>query len=191
MTRRQRAASRISRGSVQIGWRIARWPWEEKAWRERAGRLAVQAFGGWAVWRLAEAYPAVPEVALGWWLIAAYRAADAEEDDNEAEAEQREQHQEQQDLIVGAHTIEQLREALADTVRELAGGSTGAHLDAVMADWQEQGLIHHDRTLSEFRAFVEGLGVRVRASQKVRGLNRMGIRLSDLPPPRRAPPPRG
>ena len=173
---------------MQIGWRIARWPWEEKAWRERAGRLAIQAFGGWAVWRLAEAYPIVPEVALGWWLIAAYRAADAEEDENEAraEAEQRELHQEQQErqgLIVGADTIVQLREALADTVRELAGGATGVHLDRVLLAWQIRGLVERDRTLSEFREFVEACGIPVRASLKVGGVVRIGVHLADLPDP--------
>lgn len=173
MTRRQRVADRISRGSVQIGWRIARWPWEQKAWRERAGRLAVQGFSGWAVWRLAEAFPVVPEAALGWWLIAAYRAADAEE---EAEPE----------VLVEQKpepSREQLRGTLIHTIRTLAAGGNGVHLDRVFIGWQKAGLADTTMTLSEFREFVEAFGIPVRSSLKVRGLVRIGVHLADLPDP--------
>ncbi len=172
---RRRIASRIYDGSIVVGWRIARWPWERKAWRERAGRLGIQAFSGWAVWRLAETFPIVPEAALGWWIIAAYRAAEDDEYDEDQD--------EEEGLIVGAHTIAQLREALADTVRELAGTATGVHLDRVLFDWKARGLVSRDRTLSEFREFVEVCGIPVRASLKVGGVVRIGVHLADLPNP--------
>jgi hypothetical protein len=174
VTRRQRVADRISRGSVQIGWRIARWPWEQKAWRERAGRLAVQGFSGWAVWRLAEAFPVVPEAALAWWLIAAYRAADAEDDEAELEdvIEQRPE-----------PSREQLRDTLLHTVRTLAAGGNGVHLDRVFIGWQRAGMADTTMTLSEFREFVEDCGIPVRSSLKVRGIVRIGVHLADLPDP--------
>lgn len=174
MTRRQRVADRISRGSVQIGWRIARWPWEEKAWRQRAGRVTVQVFCGWAGWRLAETFPVVPEAVLGWWLIAAYRAADAEDDRAEAE-EQVDQRPEP--------SREQLRATLIHTIRTLAAGGNGVHLDRVHLGWQRAGLADTTMTLSEFREFVEGCGIPVRSSLKVRGQVRIGVHLADLPTP--------
>jgi hypothetical protein len=171
----QRAVVRTINGTIQIGARIWRWPWESKEGREKLRRGIALIASGWSLYRLTGRWPWIGAVAITVALICAYRTADeVVDDENEVE-------ETTADLqSIPEPTVEQLQGALIETIRRLADPVGRVHLDRVLIGWQEAGLADPDMTLSEFRQTVEHLGIPVRSSIKVAGVVRIGVHLDDL-----------
>lgn len=171
----QRTIVRTINGTLQIGARLWRWPWETKEGRERLRRVVALAAAAWALYRLAGRWHWIGEVAVGVALICAYRTADPVVDEDDASSNL--------DEALPEPTVEQLQAALIETIRTLGNGNNGVHLDRILAGWQHAGLADPDMTLTEFRQSVEHLGIPVRSSLKVSGIVRIGVHLDDLPKP--------
>lgn len=171
----QRICVRTINGTIQIGARMWRWPWETKEGRERFRRVGVSLTAAWSLYRLAGRWHWIAAVAITVALICAYRAAD-EVVDGQDEDEETASNLE----AVSEPTVEQLQGALVATVLRLADSVGRVHLDRILIGWQEAGLAGRDMTLSDFRKTVEHLGVPVRDSVKVAGVVRIGVHTDDL-----------
>ncbi|MFC1434280.1 hypothetical protein ACEZDB_26935 [Streptacidiphilus sp. N1-3] len=182
----RRAAARIYDGSIQIGWRVGRWPWQDPHKGEQAVRTVLLAAAVAVLWWVGQAVPRVAGIALVAWAVAAFRAGEAEEEAAGEEAGDGAGEQ-----LVPAPTRADLLADLVDTITQLAGTGRGVHLSLVYRNWLDRGLIRDERTLSQFRRFAEDLGVPVRDSLKVAGKVGIGVRLDDLPDVPATPPPTG
>ncbi|MFC1410491.1 hypothetical protein ACEZCY_14625 [Streptacidiphilus sp. N1-12] len=184
----QRVVVRALNGTVQIGGRCWRWPWENTKGRQRIGRLLALAFGCWALFRLSTFWPAFGALALAGLLILGYwQALPMPIGESEAEDETEPEAADEPPMLSPAET----RQLIIDSARHLAGERQGVHLEQMHAYWSTEGDLGMD--LSEFRRWVEQHGVPVRDSLKVSGKTRIGIHLGDLPSiaprPAAAPPP--
>ena len=181
----RRAGARVYDGSIQIGWRVGRWPWQDPNKGERAVRAVLLAAVVGVLWWVGQAVPRVAGLLMLGWVVAAFRAGEAEEEaagDDQAETASNLDE-------VSAPTRADLLADLVDTITQLAGTGRGVHLNLVYRNWLDRGLIRDERTLSQFRRFAEDLGVPVRDSLKVAGKVGIGVRLADLPGPAAATPP--
>lgn len=167
---------RVGDGSPDLFWQLARRA-AAGTWRERGGRALALLLVGWVWWQMLNTWAWLTGVALGWWIIKAWRAADVEERVEEQLAEVDEVR-----ATAGEWRAAMALE-LADTARRLAYGAQGVHLERVFDDWVGRGLVHPGRTLSDFRRMCVHVGIPVRDSLKVAGVNRIGIHLADLPAP--------
>jgi hypothetical protein len=174
----QRTAVRTINGLLQGGTRLWHWTWETAEGRERIRQTGRRVLGvatvGYSLYRLAGRWHWIGAAAVAVALVLAYRSGDpaAEEDPDPTE--------EEPDDVEAEPSVEELRDALIATVRELAGPDRGVHLYRVHQHWQRPDA--PPSTLSEFRQNVEHLGIPVRDSLKAGGTTRIGIHLDDLPP---------
>lgn len=201
----QRAGVRAINGSIQIGGRCWRWPWEptpepqdgESAvpigfWT-RARRGGLLLFAAWSLYRLSAQWHWIGGAIITILLICGYREGFVNEPeqqptatgDAELLAEPEHQEQEQGPLtaepeaehLTPAEQFIRDRQLIVDSVHYLAAGYTNVHLADLAA--------HMDAAdwcadLSEFRTWVHLHKVPTRDSVKARGMTRVGIRVSDL-----------
>lgn len=170
----ERHLERAVNGTVQLGPRGWRWLWESKAGRTIIARLAATAFAGWAMYRLAGQWPWLWGVAVALVIVQGYRGAEEQQDGEVEDADA-------PAPLAPALTRAAMRTELIATIRRLAEHRAGVHLAAVHADWLDRGLLDEGRSLSEFREFVESLGLVVVDSVKTRGATRIGVHVADLP----------
>lgn len=182
----QRACVRSINGTIQIGGRCWRWPWEPDPEPEdgedveplgfwgRTRRCGLLLAAGFAAYRLSLYWPWLAPLGVAVVMIYGYREAMPI-----PAAAARPQ---EITPLVPALTRAAMRAELIDTIRSLADGLKNVHLADVHAQWLDRGLVDAGRTLTEFRAFAESLGIPVRDSVKARGNTRIGVRVADLPP---------
>lgn len=180
MTRLNRAADRIARGSRIYGRRLvdgaARWCArgrrdDLRGWRGVLGvfvRIALLVLGVYLLARVVRAVPALMWALTGWWTLASWRAgkpsAPAPE---EAPAE--------------APAVPD-REAVRTLLLDLMGTASGVHLRTVLAHLQEHGQ-WEGRTVSDLRVHLERLGIPVDLKLKVGGVPTRGVRREDVEAP--------
>lgn len=167
---------RVGDGSPGLFWELAR-RFAAGTWRERGTRALALLVVGWVWWQMLDTWAWLTGLVLLWWIVKAWRAADVEERVEEELAEAEEVR-----ATAGQWRAAMVLE-LADTVRRLADGAQGVHLERVFDDWAARGLVGPGRTLSDFRRMCEHVGIPVRSSLKVAGVNRIGIHVGDLPDP--------
>jgi hypothetical protein len=172
----RRFAARIYDGSVVIGWRLGRWPWQDKAWRSRTGRLAWVAFVCWAGWRLIERFQTLAAVAVAWFLVAAFRAAATDTPQQQPPDDAGEQ------LPAGDQTDHPPGD-FAELLRTLITDGPGIHLAEVA-----QAMTGNPKDTAAVREQCTRAGIPVAAGTRsaTRPGVSTGIRAADLPPP---PPP--
>lgn len=211
MNRFQRASVRAIDGSIQIGGRCCRWPWEPNPEPDddeypeplgfwgRARRGALQLAAIVAAYEFSLRWPWLDPIAVAVVLVLGYREALPAPPATAAEPQAEEPElledddPEQELLPAPPEPTAASRQLIIDSVRLLAGGYANVHL-AELSEHMEAGEFCVD--LSEFRRWVEAHDLRVRDSVKSRGITRCGIRVTDLPEPAPAeaaetpPPPR-
>jgi hypothetical protein len=186
VNRLRRVMARIYDGSVVIGWRAARWPWETAEWWARARRLAWQGALGWAAWQITGHYPGTRWLAVivyCWW---AYRLGSpaplrGEEPEDEPLVELDEPGLD--DDLDHELAVEGVRAAILPRIRALIGDGTGVHLDTLHRLLIAEGQLPDWYELSELRRKLVAAGIPVRASLKVAGVVRIGVHRDDLPGP--------
>lgn len=177
----ERHLARMVNGTVQLGPRHWHWLWESKEGRTVIARLFLTVGAGWAMYRLAGAWPWLWGAAVVLVLVRGYRSAEEEELAGAEEAEDEVSEDGEPEL-----SPDDIRQLLIDSIRHLADGRAGIHLEELRTDWLDDGL---DMDLSEFRRWVESHGLHVDDSVKSRGKTRIGIRLAALPAEAAATPP--
>lgn len=189
MSRLARPADRLATGSSTITRRldarttawIARGRRDDlTGWRAALGvivRILVVLLGGYLLWRLVRAVPALMWLITGTWIIAAWRAGKPALTEAVEQTPADTLRTPAEEAPAGV-TVETLRGLLLD----LMGEGSGVHLRTVLAHLQEHGQ-WGGRTVTDLRVHLERLGVPVSRSVKVAGVPTWGVRRRDLDAP--------
>jgi hypothetical protein len=178
--------ARIYDGSVVIGGRVARWPWETAEWWGRARRLAWQGALGWAAWQITGHYPGTRWLAVivyCWWAYRLGTPAPVRGDEPDGEPLVEPTEPEPDDDLDHELAVEGVRAAILPRIRALIGDGTGVHLDTLHRLLVAEGELPDWYELSELRRKLVAAGIPVRASLKVAGVVRIGVHRDDLPDP--------
>lgn len=171
MTRRSRAAARVSTGSSILAGRIARWPGAGETWQARLARVLWAAFVVWAGWRMVQhSRPVMAPLAL-WWTIAAYRAAADTVPEEEPEEEPAPRPK---------ASPEEARAYLLPLIRARIADGRGVHLDTLLADLIDRQVLPAGYRVTALRRDLEDVGIPIREQLKVGRSNRMGVHRDDL-----------
>ncbi|MFF1402738.1 hypothetical protein [Streptomyces sp. NPDC058294] len=198
MSRLARPATRLATGSRillhRLAARLTAWVARGRrhdltGWRAALGcwlRIVLAIFGGYLLWRILRALPALLWLLSTAWTLAAWRAGKApaqaaEEEHEETSAEQ----------LVDAPRGD-VRAATLEWVWQQVGDRQGVHLRDLLAHAQTHGMFE-GMEVAVFRAHLERWGIPVRARVRVRGQGvTVGIHRDDLqgltsPSPEAAP----
>ena len=179
----RRACARIYDGSTVIGWRMARWPWENAEFWSRLRRIGALGFLAWGTWRLTGAYPRFTAVLIAAWLVAAYRAAGerpveiepgGDEDDGEAGSDGPPQ-------TPRKASPDEIRAWMLPRIRGLIGTENGVFLEDLLADLIADGHLPAGYRPTKLRGELEAAGIPVRDQVHIGRANRVGVHRADIP----------
>jgi hypothetical protein len=180
----QRGIVRAINGSIQIGARCWRWPWQEAAWRRRARRAALLAFGLWSLYRLSGQWHWIGGAAIALLLAKGYR--DGFVNEPPQQLVDVDHYEPDADAAVELDPVD-ARQLIIDSVLHLADGYANVLLSTLYAHMDAAQM---ELDLSAFRRWVESHDIPVRDAVKAARRVGIGIRVADLPAPRPAGPTR-
>lgn len=128
MNRLRKTADRLHDGSIQIGWRVGRWAWQDPHRGERAVRSTILLGLLLALLWLGQAVPQLGALLLATAVVKAFRAGEAEEE-QAAAAEQEE---------LPPPVVRSPQETLLRMILTLTGEGPGIHLDTLLDAMRSQ-----------------------------------------------------
>lgn len=149
----QRGVVRALNGTIQIGGRCWRWPWQHAGFWPRAVRFGWLCFGCWSLFRLSTFWPWVGAGAIAVLLILGYWQALPVDQDAEADEAEGEPGLTREEQVLG-------------TVVGIIGDAPGIHLDTLLAELQQQPDCG-EMTREDLRAILAAVGCPVRRALRV------------------------